>query len=98
MNYETISFIVTLLSFTFLTIFSYIFTSTQSYAFFNKNEKRFGLAAIGCELLLAVMSVIDISGIAYTGGYTKLPVFCTVFGLIILLSLRLKNRLPEKFS
>lgn len=98
MNYETISFIVTLLSFTFLTIFSYIFTSTQSYAFFNKNEKRFGLAAIGCELLLAVMAVIDISGIAYTGGYTKLPVFCTVFGLIILLSLRLKNRLPEKFS
>lgn len=82
-------FIVALLSFLFLTVTLFGNTTKKENNFFQKNNKKLFIVSTVCEVILAVISILDISGILDLSGYTYMPIFCTVFGAISLISFKI---------
>lgn len=46
----------------------------------------------------ALLTILDISNILSCGGYKMLPMWCTLFGIVLILFMQFGKKIPEKFA
>ena len=84
MDFGFIVFILTALLFILLSVFTFTATSKHENRFFHNHIRQTFYAAFGCEAILIILTILDLSGAAELGGYSGLTAWCAGFGAVIL--------------
>ncbi len=98
MDFGFIVFILTALLFILLSVFTFTATSKHENRFFHNHIRQTFYAAFGCEAILIILTILDLSGAAELGGYSGLTAWCAGFGAVILFITAIRKKLPQKFG
>lgn len=98
MDFGFIVFILTALLFILLSVFTFTATSKHENRFFHNHIRQTFYAAFGCEAILIILTILDLSGAAELGGYSGLTAWCAGSGAVILFITAIRKKLPQKFG
>ncbi len=98
MKPELIPIILTALILLLLTAVTFIFTCDSQSEKTKKLKKKLPLIACISTGTSAVLTLLDITNVLSCGGYKMLPMWCTIFGIILILFMTFHKKLPEKLK
>lgn len=81
-----------------LVIAAFIRTGDAETPRIKKLKKNLPLITRICTGAFALLTILDISNILSCGGYKLLPMWCTLFGIILILFMQFDKKIPEKFK
>lgn len=98
MDFDFIVFLLTILSFVLLSVFTFMATSKHENRFFHNYKKQVFRAAFACEVFLIIITILDLSDAAELGGYSGFPAWCAGFGAFIFCVSALRKKVQQKYN
>ena len=81
-----------------LTITAFITTGDMENPRLKKLKNKMPFITCIFTVASALLTILDISNILSCGGYKLLPMWCTLFGIVLILFMQFGKKLPEKFA
>lgn len=97
MKPELIPIIFTVLILFALTAVTFIFTTDNQNGIMKKLKKRLPFIACVGTGVSALLTLLDITNVLSCGGFKLLPMWCTIFGVMVILFMTFRKKIPEKF-